>query len=65
MMLGIWGAVMPLVRERMSILRDAWLTATGCRHPFVPVGLPLEQAHAKYGELTRNIEKKVRTTTGE
>lgn len=64
-MLGVWSPVLPLVHERMSILRDAWLTATGSRHPFVPAGLPLEQAQSKYGELTRMIEEKVRTLTGE
>lgn len=55
-MLGGRAALLPLVRERMAIMRDAWLTLTGHHHPDIPKGLPMDEAKAKCLPLTAQIE---------
>ncbi|HEX8372017.1 MAG TPA: GDSL-type esterase/lipase family protein [Chthoniobacterales bacterium] len=41
-----------LVAERMTLLRDAWLTETQHTRPGLAAGLPLDQATAKAREIT-------------
>ncbi len=54
-MLGGNAAVLPLVGERMAVMRNAWLTFTGHNHPAVPQGLPMDEARGRYRELTAQI----------
>ena len=46
---------MTLIRERSTMLRDAWHAAIGHEHPRKPPGLPVERAEAKAAELDRQI----------
>lgn len=46
-----------LVTQRQNMMRDAWLTATKHLRPGVPVGLPLEEAIAKAGAITLEINR--------
>ncbi|MBX7258817.1 MAG: SGNH/GDSL hydrolase family protein [Candidatus Hydrogenedentes bacterium] len=50
-------AVLGPVRERMAVLRDAWLTLTKHSHPDLPKGLPMDEAQAKADALTKNIKQ--------
>ncbi len=43
------------IRERNSVLKDAWLTATGHQRP-MKAGLPLPEAQAKAAVLTKSID---------
>jgi hypothetical protein len=45
-----------LVKKRMSLLRDAWLTSTGHKRP-MRKGLPLGEAKARAAELTPRINE--------
>jgi len=45
-----------MVKKRMAVLRDAWLTSTGHKRP-MSKGLPLEEAKAKAAELTASINE--------
>jgi lysophospholipase L1-like esterase len=47
--------LLPLVRARMELWRDAWLTATGHTRPRIKVGLPLEEAGRRAQELDGRI----------
>ncbi|HET6424477.1 MAG TPA: hypothetical protein VFG20_12385, partial [Planctomycetaceae bacterium] len=49
--------VLPLVQQRMSVLRDAYVAKAGHKRPGVAAGLPLDQAEAKAAELTAQIEQ--------
>ena len=46
---------LPLVKQRMEILRDAYLPAAGHLRPGVRVGLPLGEAEAKARAVTDSI----------
>jgi len=46
-----------LVRERRSILSDAWLTEAGHQRPGMKQGLPIADAEAKAKELSERIRK--------
>lgn len=55
-------AVMPsseqifkLISQRQTMMKDAWLTATGHKRPEMKVGLPLEEAKAKAAEIEKQI----------
>lgn len=55
-------AVMPaseqifkLVSQRQTMMKDAWLTATGHKRPEMKVGLPLEEARAQAAEIEKQI----------
>lgn len=48
-----------LVRRRMALLRDAWLTATGHTRPGLPEGLPLPEARAAADEITAEISERL------
>lgn len=45
-----------LTRERMTILRDSWLTATGHKRPRMKVGLAPGEASIKAAALTKKIQ---------
>ncbi|MGJ8642039.1 MAG: SGNH/GDSL hydrolase family protein [Luteolibacter sp.] len=48
--------LMQLITQRMTTLRDAWLTSTKHLRPGVAKGLPMDQAQAKASELLAEIE---------
>lgn len=48
-------AILPLLKTRSELRRDAWLTATGHQRPKMRPGLPLEEAEAKAEALTKDI----------
>ena len=47
--------VLPLVQQRMSLLRNAYLTASGHQRPGIAAGLPLPEAETKSQEITAKI----------
>jgi hypothetical protein len=51
------GMILPLVKMRMKILRDAWLTETKHLRPGVKAGLPMEEAEKRLEELAGLIRK--------
>ena len=53
-------ALLPLVNQRMSVLRDAYVSAAGHLRPGVAKGLPVAEAEAKAAELTVQISELVR-----
>lgn len=53
------GQVAALTRQKMQILRDAWLTETGHKRPGVRKGLPLTEANRKVKEIESRIQKLV------
>lgn len=48
--------LLPLVQQRMSVLRDAYVATAGHKRPGVAAGLPLPEATAKADELTKRIK---------
>jgi hypothetical protein len=50
--------LLPLVSQRMSILRDAYVSAAGHKRPGVAKGLPIEEAMAKANELEAQMNGK-------
>jgi lysophospholipase L1-like esterase len=48
-------AILKLVAERQSMMKDAWLTAAKHKRPFMNVGLPLDEAKRKYEETEKEI----------
>ncbi len=54
-MLGARAGILPLLHERMSTLRDAWLSHAGHKRPGLPSGIPLEGAQARAAVLTERI----------
>lgn len=51
------GMILPFVKMRMKILRDAWLTETKHLRPGVKAGLPMEEAEKRLEELAGLIRK--------
>ncbi|WP_245877759.1 SGNH/GDSL hydrolase family protein [Spirosoma fluviale] len=49
--------VIKLVAARQSLMKDAWLTATGHKRPGMNVGLPLAEAQTNAAELDAQIRK--------
>jgi lysophospholipase L1-like esterase len=49
--------ILPLVRQRVNILRDAYVSAAGHKRPGVAAGLPVAEAQQKAAKLTAEIEK--------
>ena len=47
--------ILKLVRQKQSVLRDAWLTDTGHKRPGMAKGLPLAEAQARAAELDTQI----------
>ncbi len=50
------AALLKLAHERQSVLKDAWLTATGHKRPGMAKGLPLAEAQAKAAAIGARIE---------
>ena len=48
-------SLLPLVQQRMSVLRDAYVAAAGHLRPGVAKGLPVNEAEAKAEELSKQI----------
>ena len=48
-------AILKLVAERQSLMKDAWLTAAGHKRPLMNVGIPLDAAKAKYAAIEKEI----------
>lgn len=51
------GQALPLVKQRMSTLRDAYVATAGHKRPGVAKGLPVDEAEAKARELTEQIAR--------
>ena len=51
------GPKQQLIKQRMTLLRDAYLQAAGHSRPGVPRGLPLDQAESQAAELTAQIKE--------
>ncbi|HWK03848.1 MAG TPA: SGNH/GDSL hydrolase family protein [Puia sp.] len=49
------AVILRLVGEKQGVMKDAWLTAAGHTRPGMNVGLPLEQARVKEGEIKEEI----------
>jgi lysophospholipase L1-like esterase len=49
--------VMKLVRQRMTVLRDAYVAAAGHKRPGVRAGLPVPEAQQKARELSKQIQE--------
>lgn len=52
--------ILALVRDRQTLMKLAWLTATGHKRPGVKPGLPLEEAQAKAAALDERIAALIR-----
>ncbi len=53
---GLAPGTLALVRDRMAVVRDGTLTATGHKHPAMPIGLPMDQVQSKVSALNAKIE---------
>jgi len=47
--------LLPLVKQRMSVLRDAYVAAAGHKRPGVATGLPVSEAEKKAAEISAGI----------
>ena len=54
---GVAPDLPALTHERMTLLRDAWLTKTGHKRPGLPKGLPLAEAQARAAALSHRIHR--------
>ncbi len=50
----------PLINQRVSVLRDAYVATAGHKRPGIAAGLPLAEAEAKAKELSTKIDALVR-----
>lgn len=48
-------AVLKLVEQRQEITKDAWLTYTGHKRPWMKVGIPIAEAQQKQYEIDKQI----------
>lgn len=48
--------IVALVARRQTMMKDAWLGATGHKRPEMPVGLPLAEALDKYKQIAAEIK---------
>jgi lysophospholipase L1-like esterase len=53
-----FAAFVPDVKQRMEVLRDAYLAAAGHRRPGMAPGLPLGEAESKARDLTESIRSR-------
>lgn len=49
-------SLLPLVQQRMAVLRDSYVAAAGHLRPGVAKGLPVQEAEAKAAELSARIK---------
>ena len=54
---GLPEAVLPLLQQRVDVLRDAYVAAAGHKRPGVAAGLPIAEAEEKAAELTAKIQQ--------
>lgn len=54
---GAPATLLPLVRERVNVLRDAYVATAGHKRPGVSRGLPVAEAEARARELSKNIDE--------
>jgi hypothetical protein len=52
--------ILTLVRQRQSILKDAWLTTVGHQRPGMSPGKPLPEAEQAAKEITAQLTKLIR-----
>jgi hypothetical protein len=52
---------LPLVQQRVNVLRDAYVSAAGHKRPGVAAGLPVAQAEKQAEELSARIQKLLAT----
>ncbi len=50
------AGLLPLVQQRMAVLRDAYVSAAGHKRPGVAAGLPIADAEKRGAELTAQIQ---------
>lgn len=55
--LGAPAELLPLVQQRVNILRDAYVAMAGHKRPGVAAGLPIVEADKKAEELSARIQK--------
>jgi lysophospholipase L1-like esterase len=55
--LGAPDALLPIVQQRVIVLRDAYVAAAGHKRPGVAAGLPVVEAEKKAEELSAKIRK--------
>jgi lysophospholipase L1-like esterase len=55
--LKIPEAVLPLVQQRVNVLRDAYVSAAGHKRPGVAAGLPIIEAEKQAAELSTRIQE--------
>lgn len=60
--LGNYAPLVPPVSERLAVMRNAWLSLTGYKHPMVPAGLPMPDAERRAGWLGERINKLLAST---
>ncbi|MGE5194932.1 MAG: GDSL-type esterase/lipase family protein, partial [Deltaproteobacteria bacterium] len=53
--LGVPETLLPLVQQRVNLLRDAYVAAAGHKRPGVAAGLPVPEAEKQAGELSAKI----------
>jgi len=53
------AAILKMVTERQNMLRYAWLSATGHKRPGMPVGIALDSAMRKSGEMGARVDSLV------
>jgi lysophospholipase L1-like esterase len=56
-----YGRMMMFLRERMRVMRDAWLTEIGHNRPKMKKGLPLAEAKKIAAENTERIQQNLRS----
>ena len=57
---GIPNEVLKLVKERLNLLRDAYLGAAGHKRPGIRPGLPIEQAKERARKITAKISEQTK-----
>lgn len=48
--------IIKLITERQTLMKDAWLTATGHKRPGMSIGLPLNEAKAKAAAIDAQLK---------
>ena len=56
---GVSAELLPLVQQRMAVLRDAYVATAGHKRPGVATGLPVAEAEQKAAEISVKIAKLV------
>lgn len=59
------GEILKLIRQKQTLLKNAWLTKTGYQRPGIPQGLPVETARLRADALDKRINALVLAAAGE